>query len=412
MEIFCNTLVKQQFHALGISPDFRILDDSERRAMEEDAVSECVAELYNQGGEVFENLTDLFLLGSSDRDLKDTVLQLYAYAQAHPFPEAWLSAIASAYNPDNPLTDTLWGKEICRYLSAQLAENQRILKNALQLLEQEPPLAEKYTPAFASDLQYARTIADALAKNEWDTVKTLLAEYTPEKLGAAPRAYADSSLKTTVTAIRDKVKKSLREGMPKYLHATTAEHKRDMQYLQPNDALLCETAALAVESSEKYEDILLDEKPDTNEAQDMLFSAISREGHNLFTVGDVKQSIYGFRLAMPEIFMRRREQYADFDGKTYPARITLDKNFRSRKNVADGINYLFGQLMTKDTCGIDYSETERLNPAAPFDAAEDECVELHLLTGAAQDEDGNFTECHHIPETDRTILDSKKLLTD
>ena len=454
MDSFCNTLVKQQFHALGISPDFRILDDSERRAMEEDAVSECVAELYNQGGEVFENLTDLFLLGSSDRDLKDTVLQLYAYAQAYPFPEAWLSAIASAYNPDNPLTDTLWGKEICRYLSAQLAENQRILKNALQLLEQEPPLAEKYTPAFASDLQYAQTIADALEKNEWDTVKTLLAEYTPEKLGAAPRAYADSSLKTTVTAIRDKVKKSLREGLPKYLPATTAEHKRDMQYLQPIVNLLCETAAafsarllekkrtenafdfndvahmalsllisraadgtvlrtpLAVEISEKYEEILLDEYQDTNEAQDMLFSAISREGHNLFTVGDVKQSIYGFRLAMPEIFMRRREQYADFDGKTYPARITLDKNFRSRKNVADGINYLFGQLMTKDTCGIDYSETERLNPAAPFDAAEDECVELHLLTGAAQDEDGNFTECRHIAETVHKLLDSKMLVTD
>lgn len=454
MDSFCNTLVKQQFHALGISPDFRILDDSERRAMEEDAVSECVAELYNQGGEVFENLTDLFLLGSSDRDLKDTVLQLYAYAQAHPFPEAWLSAIASAYNPDNPLTDTLWGKEICRYLSAQLAENQRILKNALQLLEQEPPLAEKYTPAFASDLQYARTIADALAKNEWDTVKTLLAEYTPEKLGAAPRAYADSSLKTTVTAIRDKVKKSLREALPKYLPATTAEHKRDMQYLQPIVALLCDTALafsarllekkrtenafdfndiahmalsllisraadgtvlrtpLAVEISEKYEEILLDEYQDTNEAQDMLFSAISRDQRNLFTVGDVKQSIYGFRLAMPEIFMRRREQYADFDGKTYPARITLDKNFRSRKNVADGINYLFGQLMTKDTCGIDYSETERLNPAAPFDAAEDECVELHLLTGAAQDEDGNFTECRHIAETVRKLLDSKMLVTD
>lgn len=454
MDSFCNTLVKQQFHALGISPDFRILDDSERRAMEEDAVSECVAELYNQGGEVFENLTDLFLLGSSDRDLKDTVLQLYAYAQAYPFPEAWLSAIASAYNPDNPLTDTLWGKEICRYLSAQLAENQRILKNALQLLEQEPPLAEKYTPAFASDLQYAQTIADALAKNEWDTVKTLLAEYTPEKLGAAPRAYADSSLKTTVTAIRDKVKKSLREGLPKYLPATTAEYKRDMQYLQPIVALLCETAAafsarllekkrtenafdfndiahmalsllisraadgtvlrtpLAVEISEKYEEILLDEYQDTNEAQDMLFSAISREGHNLFTVGDVKQSIYGFRLAMPEIFMRRRAQYADYDGTAYPARITLDKNFRSRKNVADGINYLFGQLMTKDTCGIDYSETERLNPAAPFDAAEDERVELHLLTGAAQDEDGNFTECRHIAETVRKMLDSKMLVTD
>lgn len=454
IDSFCNTLVKQQFHALGISPDFRILDDSERRAMEEEAVSECVAELYNQGGEVFENLADLFLLGSSDGDLKEAVLRLYKFSQAYPFPEAWLSAIASAYNPEIPLVDTIWGKEICSCLSAQLAENQRILKNALQMLEQEPPLAEKYTPAFASDLQYTQKIADALSENEWDTVKMLLAEYTPEKLGSAPRTYTDSSLKTTVTAIRDKVKKSLRDGLPKYLPATAAEHKRDMQYLQPIVSLLCDTALgfsarllekkrtenafdfndishmalsllvsraadgsvlrapLAVEISEKYEEILLDEYQDTNEAQDMLFSAISREGQNLFTVGDVKQSIYGFRLAMPEIFLHRREQYADFDGKTYPARITLDKNFRSRKNVAEGINYLFGQLMTKDACGIDYSGKERLNPAAPFDAAEDESVELHLLSGAAQDEDGNFTECRHIAETVRNMLDSKMLVTD
>ncbi|MGN0520626.1 MAG: helicase-exonuclease AddAB subunit AddA, partial [Candidatus Fimenecus sp.] len=453
MDSFCSTLVKRQFHNLGISPDFRILDNSERAALEAETVSECVADLYNQGGEIFENLTDLFLLGSSDSDLKESILRLYAYAQAYPFPEAWLSDISALYNPDIPLIHTLWGEEICKYLAAQIAENQRILKNALRMLEEDPALAEKYAPAFESDLQYTCLIADALSKSDWDAVKALLEGYVPEKLGTAPRAYTDSPLKVTVTAIRDKVKKSLREGLPKYLPATTAEHKQDMEYLQPIVALLCETTVtfsqrlfekkrtenafdfndishmalsllitrttdgtvlrtpLAVELSEKYEEILLDEYQDTNEAQDMLFSAISREERNLFTVGDVKQSIYGFRLAMPEIFLRRREQCADFDGKTYPARITLDKNFRSRKNVADGINYLFGQLMTKSTCGIDYSDTERLNPAAAFDAAEDESVELHLLSGDAQ-EDNTFSEGRHIAETVRKLLDSKMLVTD
>lgn len=454
MDSFCNALVKRHFHKLGISPDFRILDDSERRALEEDVVSECVAVLYEQGGAVFENLTDLFLLGSSDRDLKDTVLQLYSYAQAYPFPDAWLSAIPSAYSPDIPLVDTLWGKAICQYLSVQLAENQRNLQNALQMLSEEPALSEKYAPALDSDLLYIRKITDALTENDWDTVKTLLEAYKPEKLGTAPRTYKDNPVKITVKAIRDRVKKSLTEGLPKYLPATAEEHKRDMQYLQPIVTLLCETATafsekllekkraenafdfndishmalslliaraadgvvsrtpLALELSKTYEEILLDEYQDTNEAQDMLFSAISRDGQNLFTVGDVKQSIYGFRLAMPEIFMRRRAQYADYDGKTFPARITLDKNFRSRKNVAEGINYLFRQLMTADACGIDYARTEQLNPAAPFDAAEDESVELHLLSDAVQEEDGDFAECRHIAETVRNLLDRKMLVTD
>lgn len=454
MDSFCNALVKRQFHALGISPDFRILDDSERRALEEDVVSQCVAVLYEKGGEVFENVTDLFLLGSSDRDLKDTILQLYTYAQAYPFPDAWLSAIPSAYAPEVPLVETLWGKEICQFLAVQLAENQRNLQNALQMLSEEPALSEKYAPALESDLRYIQKTMEVLSENDWDTVKTLLEAYKPEKLGTAPRAYKDNPVKTTVQAIRDRVKKSLTETLPKYLPATVQEHKRDMQYLQPIVTLLCETAtafsekllekkraenafdfndishmalsllitrtadgeisrtSLALELSQAYEEILLDEYQDTNEAQDMLFTAISRDGQNLFTVGDVKQSIYGFRLAMPEIFMRRRAQYADYDGKTYPARITLDKNFRSRKNVAEGINYLFRQLMTADSCGIDYARTEQLHPAAPFDAAEDESVELHLLSDAVQEEDGSLTECRHIAETVRNLLDSEMLVTD
>ncbi|MGN0571348.1 MAG: helicase-exonuclease AddAB subunit AddA [Candidatus Fimenecus sp.] len=453
MDSFCNALVKRQFHLLAISPDFRILDDSERRALEEETVSECIAELYEKGGEVFSCLSDLFLLGASDRALKDTILELYRYAQAYPFPEVWLSAVPTAYDPETPLVNTLWGKEICKYLSAQIGENLRVLENAVRMLGDEPALAESYLPALQTDLQYNRRIGDALSQNDWNTAKALIEDYAPARLSAAPRAYSGSAVKTAVTAMRDKAKKSL-QGLPKYLPATTAEHKQDMQYLQPIVALLCETAAafsekllekkragnafdfndishmalslltqrqadgtvvrtpLAVELSEKYEEILLDEYQDTNEAQDMLFSAISREERNLFTVGDVKQSIYGFRLAMPEIFMRRRAQYADFNGKIYPARITLDKNFRSRKNVAEGINYLFGQLMTEDTCGIDYLRSERLNPAAAFDAAEDESVELHLLHTTAQEENGSFPECQHIAETVRKILDSEMLVTD
>ena len=454
IDSFCSSLVKEHFHALGIAPNFRILDNSECSSLEAETLSECVDALYNRGGEAFENLTDLFLLGSSDDELKKAVMHLYAFSQAYPFPEAWLSAVPQAYTAETPIENSAWGKEIFRYLSEEVTENIRMLQNAIQLLEEEPPLAEKYLPAFQSDLVYLQQLFELVSQKNWDGTKALLERYAPEKLGSAPSAYKDTAVQITAKSIRDKVKKSLSEGLPKYLPATAAEYRQDMHSLQPMVALLCETAAefskrlfekkraenafafhdvshmalsllvkrtadgtvtrtpLAETLSQKYEEILLDEYQDTDEAQDMLFTAVSREQTNLFTVGDVKQSIYGFRLAMPEIFMRRRAQYADFDGKTYPARITLDKNFRSRQNVANGINYLFERLMTKAFCGIAYGESERLNPAADFDASADPSVELHLLSGTKQDENGVFIECQHIAETVRKMLDSKMLVTD
>ncbi len=453
MDSFCNALVKQHFHTLGIAPDFRMLDDSERRAMEAETVSECVAELYETDSEAFAHLADLFLLGASDDLLKNTVLDLYTYAQAYPFPADWLSEIPSAYDPEIPIAQTLWGKTILKTLKRAVEENIRVLENALRMLSDEPPLEKAYAPAITSDLEYCRQIACALSVSDWDEAKALIENYTPEGLGRAPSAYKESSVKATVAAMRNKAKDTLKK-LPKNMPATVSEHREDMRFLQPIVSLLCDTAtdfsarllekkraenafdfndishmalqllvshtkegnlkrtALAKELSQKYEEILLDEYQDTNEAQDLLFSALSREETNLFTVGDVKQSIYAFRLAMPEIFMHRRAAYHDFDGESYPARITLDKNFRSRKNVADGINYLFGQLMTDETCGLNYNGTEQLNPAARFDASEDGSVELHLLPNTAQDENGNFPECTHIAETVRRLLDSGMRITD
>lgn len=450
MDSFCNALVKRHFHSLSISPDFRILDDSERRALEEEAVGECVAELYAAGGAVFENLVDLFVLGSSDTALKETVLKLYQYAQAYPFPEAWLSAIPEKYDPEIPAGETLWGQTIYTDIAEQLHENIRVLQNALHMLEDEPELAEKYIAAFTSDLQYNQQTLEVLHTADWDRIKTQIEGYVPQRLGTAPQKYRDTGLKATVTAMRSKAKESL-QGLSDLLPATADEHKQDMQYLQPIVQMLCDAVrlfsqklserklqenafdfndishmalsllvkreedgtvsrtALAAELSEKYEEILLDEYQDTNEAQDMLFSALSHDEQNLFTVGDVKQSIYSFRLAMPEIFMRRRRKATDYDGETYPARITLSKNFRSRKNVADGINALFEPLMTEETCGIDYAGGERLNPAADYDAAEDGSVELHLLPKITQN---GLDECTYIAAHVKKLLQSHMPVTD
>ncbi len=450
MDSFCNALVKRYFHALDISPDFRILEDSERRALEEETVSACIGTLYEENSTVFRQLSDLFLLGSSDRCLKDTVLELYRYAQAYPFPERWLSEIPSFYQANQTVAESPWGKVILSYIADQLRENIRVLQKALQLLSDEQKLYDVYAPAIENDLSYNQSVFTAVQAGAWDSVKSQIESYVPERMKPAPREYRDSDLKATVSAIRNKAKKGL-QALPKVMPATEAEFRDDALYLQPIVTLLTKTVCdfstrlkaakrdanafdfndishmalqllvredadggivkteIAEALSEKYREILLDEYQDTNEAQDMLFSAISKNETNLFTVGDVKQSIYGFRLAMPEIFVRRRAAYADFDGVTYPARITLGRNFRSRKTVAEGINCIFGQLMTETLGGVDYNGTERLVPAAGYTAEEDPPIELHLLKETA---DGASSEPDYIAQRIRDLVDSKALVTD
>ena len=109
--------------------------------------------------------------------------------------------------------------------------------------------------------------------------------------------------------------------------------------------------------AESFDEVMVDEYQDTNEAQDMIFRAISREEKNLFMVGDVKQSIYRFRQAMPEIFLRRKASYPDYDPEKneYPAKVNLDRNFRSRHGVTDGVNFVFRQLMSVEMGEMEYT---------------------------------------------------------
>lgn len=452
MDSFCNTLVKQYFHELDIAPDFRLADDSERRALEDEVLSACTEALYAERSAAFSDLSDLFVLGASDRALKETVLELYRYAQAYPFPERWLAQIPPMYASEVPVSETPYGKKILSYADAQIADNLRVLHKALDLLADAQPLLSAYAPTIEDDIACNEAVLSAIQAGDWDETAARIGAYTPARLKAAPREYSGSAVKEIAKNLRDTAKGNL-QNLVKYFPATEAQHRADMQYLQPIAALLCDTVltfsarlleakkaqnvydfndiahfalrllvtcdergeahrtAVAEELRTRYAEILLDEYQDTNEAQDMLFSALSDDEQNLFTVGDLKQSIYGFRLAMPEIFLRRRAAYHEYDGAHFPARITLDRNFRSRKNVADGINYLFGQLMTPAFGGVDYNATERLNPAADFGATADPEVELHLLP--TDSESGSRAlECRHIAEVIRQMVDSKQPITE
>ena len=172
-----------------------------------------------------------------------------------------------------------------------------------------------------------------------------------------------------------------------------------------------EKTALAKELSEQFAFVLVDEYQDTNATQDMIFQSVSRPD-NLFMVGDVKQSIYRFRQAMPEIFIEKRNTFHDYDGQHYPARIVLSHNFRSRKEVTESINFLFQAVMSREVGEIDYDGTEALTAAASYPEKEDAITEVHLLQNASEELSDQLAEASYVAKQIKRMLDEGFTVTE
>ena len=169
---------------------------------------------------------------------------------------------------------------------------------------------------------------------------------------------------------------------------------------------------LARELSSHYVEILVDEYQDINEAQDMIFRAISADENNLFTVGDVKQSIYRFRQAMPEIFLRRRSTTHSFESGKYPLGITLGSNFRSRVGVTSCVNYIFRQLMSTEAGELEYDDSEALNAAAKYPERDTPDCELHVVTDKGNRADTLEAQARYVARyIERTVREGKMLVT-
>ena len=427
IDSFCNDLVRENFHRLDLAPDYKILDAGELTLLRGEAVDIALEEFYQKNDPAFTELLELVRKGRDDAELTETVCRLYDYTQAYPFPEEWIEHARALCRADLPERENPWMAEIRAYLAQALAFAQHTVQSALSLLKAEPALCEKYTPAFESDLNALSHIQDALENDGWDALCEAMEAIKFVRLPNAPKEYADSPIKAAAKESRDRVKDTVKK-MQEALCANAAENAEDMAYLAPllnqlfdltlrfseeftrlkrekqaadfSDiehmalSLLVERkgetlrrSPLAQELSARYAEILVDEYQDTNEAQDLLFRMLSRGEQNLFLVGDVKQSIYRFRQAMPEIFLNRRDGLPPYEHGNYPARITLGRNFRSRKGVTGMVNFLFRQLMSKQLGEMEYTQEEALVPAASYPENSEPDCELHLLDAGDKGDD-------------------------
>ncbi len=408
VDSFCGQLVRENFHLLEIPPQFRVGDAQQLALLKHEAMTEVLGEFYAAGDPDFKELASMLSDSRSDNLLIDTVDRLYNFLQPHPDPEKWLAEKETVYEEPTTIAESTWGRCVLHHVADNLSRAERLLQTALPLSEMEAKLSLNYGEALADALAFVQTAKQRCDAGAWDTLLTMLRAYTAPAIGR--RHVADVGLKDRVKALRDEANKIISK-QAELLCGTDAECRQDLRDTRRLIAVLYEVtrqfsrrflekkkearlldfsdiehyalnllsatdkdglpapSPLARELSEHYEEILVDEYQDTNALQDALYVALSRKEGNLFFVGDVKQSIYGFRQAMPELFLRRRATYPTFDKVHYPGTITLGNNFRSREEVTDSVNYVFRQLMSEEISSMRYDENEALDPSAVYPPA-------------------------------------------
>ena len=418
IDSFCIDLLRENFSLAGLSPDFGLMDDSETKLLKSQVAFDIIEELHEKSDEAFLTLNE-YLVSSKNSDIKlsEMIIRLYDIAQSHPFPEKYLQSLLDSYTSGEDFKT-----EILSYVKSTLEYCLSRTQTAIEIAEKEPELNDKYLPTLLKDRQCFEFAVNDFDLNDWDKSAQIAKGISFGSLKSTTRGY-DSAAKQQVTMIRNE-NKDLIKKMPECFFGDEASCDEDIKITRPVIEALIDAVNLFTEridevkrNTNKYyfsdllhlaialltdgenktqlakdisstlKEIMIDEYQDTNRAQDMLFSAISNNESNLFMVGDVKQSIYRFRQAMPEIFLERRNSMEKFTGENYPAKIFLDRNFRSRKGVIDSINFIFRQVMSDSVGEVDYNDDESLVYAASYDEKEGADTEILVIQDLRENED-------------------------
>ena len=417
IDSFCLNIIRSHYNSLDIDPAFRIGDEGELSLLRGDCMGEMLENCYDEADEEFGRFVEHFGRGKSDRGIEDVILQAWQFSQSHPWPQEWLAACQKELEEESigEMEESPWMVFLMEDVARQMAELSGQLGEALDVcLEENGPLA--YEPMLISDRSKIEAIGRAASTGSFEALYNSLQNMSFDRLASIRSKDIDGDKKAFVSACRDRVKKAVAKCRELYGQQSPQEvvesmrgtrrvirellrltgmfdqayrdAKRERNVLDFNDLehLALEVlyvreengngeervsrlpSQVADELSRQYEEILVDEYQDSNYVQEALITSISRErfGYpNVFMVGDVKQSIYRFRLARPELFMDKYEKYSR-QGGPYQM-IELQQNFRSRESVLTSVNDVFYQIMTKNLGGITYTPETALYPGAKFE---------------------------------------------
>ena len=403
IDSFCLWIIRNHFPEVNLDPGFRIMDEGEKKLIENDVLEDVLEEFYAEADEEFFNLVDAFGMGRDDSGLVSIIDKIYRFSRSNPWIDEWFDECMLVYDDetyDNPAI-----KELYDSIKNALFDY-RDKYNRLVDICSEPAGPAAYTGALQSDLL---GINEMINSQDFGELGRRIRIFSFEALSRKKDAGADPDIKEYVKGQRklfkdyigrlnDKIFLKDDEGIfadmqgagiqirtllkvAKVYAKRVSEVKREKGIIDFNDM---EHLALSIlvkkedgklvytETADKlanrFEEILIDEYQDSNQLQEVILNAVSKtrltgENNNIYMVGDVKQSIYKFRLACPELFIEKYDTYGETGDNV---RIELQKNFRSRENVLECVNDVFSHIMNKNFSGIGYDESVRLNAGFPY----------------------------------------------
>ena len=423
IDSFCLFVVQNNFAQLNLDPDFRIGDQAELKLMLKDALAQVFEDNYaREDNEAFINLIDTYSNGRNDSAVRQMVEDIYYKAGSSSWPRKWMNSLLRLYDIKSAkqLEDSEIIKEIVDYSRVLLEEAVQELTMAKDLASATPGL-EKYALTLSEDIALFDGMADVTG---YVGMQEFLNKISFGRIAVIRKFDGDEKKKERVKSMRDATKKKVDGIKQKYFGMSIELMYEQLERQRPFvkelirlslefydameavktrkrvfdfsdiehfalrilvDEQTLEPTETARDFSKHFEEIMIDEYQDSNQVQEDILTAISREHQgvgNMFMVGDVKQSIYRFRMARPELFMEKYNTYTSDDSAHQ--RIDLHKNFRSRNEVLDFTNDIFYKIMAADLGNVQYDDDAALYPGASYP---EETMRPELLLVDYKDED-------------------------
>lgn len=404
IDSFCLYIVRNYFHMIDLEPGFRIADEGELELLKEDVLEEVLEEWYAGEDEDFFTFMTSYATAKSDKSVRTMIRNLFETAESNPWTEEWLEKLDADYQKAAECPDeTAWMQSVLNYYG-------NCMEGLLQELQKAGELTKDYdgpnmyAAAIESDLELVRHLNELNTYGEIEEALRAVKGYA--KLSAARNYEGSVEKQNQVKAIREQMKDTIADCREKLFFQTEEELTESFKRQQPMVHILIELVksfataydakkrkknivdfsdvehfaleilvdkktkeptVVSEEFSSFFEEVMIDEYQDSNYLQEEILRAVSKEQKNeanIFMVGDVKQSIYRFRLARPELFMEKYETYTK-EESTHQ-KIELHKNFRSREEVLDTVNDIFYKIMGRDLGRISYDEDAALYPGADY----------------------------------------------
>ena len=404
IDAFCLDIIRNNFFEIGASSNFRIADNTELELLKQEAIEETFEELYLENDDEFNKLIELYAGYKDDENLKNIILKIHNYIQSAPFPEDWLEEQIEKFNMSNieDFSQTEWGKIILKNFRDEVLNSIQILESSKHQLDMITELS-KFSLVVADDInqlkfleqnwdnwERAYEIANNLKFKTWPTDRKVVSNLKEDTKKARDnvkkrisKAVSQTFIYNTEEAVEDinamypilkKIKDVTLKFMEKFsekksnkniMDFSDIEHYALKILLKKDENGIYQKTEVAKKYEEKFNEIAIDEYQDSNLVQEYILTSISNK-KNIFMVGDVKQSIYRFRQAKPELFLDKYQKYG-LEPNEYGQKIKLFKNFRSRENILDTTNLIFSDIMSADFGEIEYDESEYLNLGATYE---------------------------------------------